>query len=271
MECIYHDFVCEHCSHGFDPSDLRFSCHEKMSAQTLVAGFNIIMISALVFNLVDNNLGLFLLPFFSSDLPVLNYSMFQFLENTLQNTITEENLLRLRRLKIESLQAPTPKAISLWRNNILMGCFLVYGTHTGILDGGIKGAAFWLVSYIVSLIAKFLLGQWLGIVIFPGISKGFMTLSVLYVYFRFPYDVAFNALYGIGYRITYYLFSESAIFFFKVVTWLEISGAVLMYLFLPSGICLTGAICSVKKGHYCCVCEEFRRQRCRYCGYILNE
>lgn len=270
QECAIHEFVCEHCDHEFDPDDLRFSCHEKTSKYSFYAVLNLFLAALLISNLVDNNFGLFLLPFFSSDLPVLNYSVFQYLENYLHGRTSEENLNKIRRAKIRSMLGPTPQDIKQWNNSITLGAFLIYGVHKGAFDNWWKGIVFWGAAVFVSKVVRFLVGQWLGIVVFPGISRGFMKLSILYVYFKFPSDTAFKTLYGIDYIAFRWMFGQSVDYFFRIVTWAEVVGAICNYLFLPYGLCLTEYVCSSKRGHYCCVCEEFKKEKCRNCGFIAN-
>lgn len=270
-ECFVHEFVCERCDHEFDPDDIRFSCHEKTSKYSFYAILNLLLASLLVSNLVDNNFGLFLLPFFSSDLPVLNYSVFQYLENSLHGRASEEILAKIRQAKIKSIQPPTSQDILRWNDSIILGGFLIYGVHIGAFNEWQKGLAFWIGAVLVSKAVRFIVGQWFGIIVFPGIARGFMKLSILYVYFKYQKDIAFRALYGIDYVGFRWLFGPSVDFYFTIVTWAEIIGAIYNYLCLPSGLCLTGRLCTSKKGHYCCVCEDFRKEKCRHCGFILDD
>ena len=269
-ECIVHEPVCGHCGHEFDPDDLLFSCHDKSSRYSFCIILNLMLASVLVSKLVDNNFGLFLLPFFSSDLAVLNYSVLQYLESVLHGRTSEENLAKLRRAKLRAIQGPTPHDLQLWSDSIILGVLFVYGARAGVFDVWERGFAFWGVAVVVSKAVRVLAGQWLGLVVFPGISRGFMKLAVLYVYFRLPSAAAFRAIFGVDYIVYGWLFGSYADVLCRVVMWVEIVGAVYNYLFLPSGVCLTGYISSTRKGHYCCVCEKFRTERCRNCGVVLN-
>lgn len=269
--CVFHEFACEYCNHEFDPNDVQFECHEKRSPYAVLSVVNIILVSFMSFGLVDGNFGLFLLPYFSSDLQVLNYSVYEYLEHCLRGRVSNEVMQKIRRAKIKSIQEPTIETISTWQSSITLGALTIYGTYKGLLNGYFMGFFFNLLSLIISNSVKFLLGQWLGIVVFPGISRGFTKLSILYIYFKYDQDVAFKALYGLQYTIFHRILKGFTNYIFKFYTWCEIFGAVLGYVIYPSGIFITGAVYKMKKGHYCCVCDKVRKQRCIHCGYILRE
>ena len=270
-ECLVHEFVCEHCEHEFDVTDLKFECHEKRSWCMFFVVVSIFSGSFLMFNLVGSDFGLLLLPYFSSDLSILNYSVYRHIELTVQDTVSAEDLAKIRRVKEKALQPPTRDDIQAWQSNILVAAFFVYGAHNDIFDGSITATLIWFGATLVAKVIKFIVGQLLGIVVFPGISRGATRLAVMYVYFRFPTEKALRALYGLLFEGALYIFEDNCIFWFKLFTWVNIVEGIFVCLFIPASVCAASGVLTYRKGHFCCACEKFRKPKCKNCGYTLDD